>query len=81
MRSERLPSVAAPAGGRDRLSTSSAIPPTHDALGKLAAERGLVVLADAAQSFGASLDGRAAGSLGSLATTSFFPSKPLGLLR
>jgi len=42
------------------------------------AELGLPVLEDAAQAAGATLDGRPAGSLGSAATFSFFPSKNLG---
>jgi dTDP-3-amino-3,4,6-trideoxy-alpha-D-glucose transaminase len=40
-------------------------------------ELGLPVLEDAAQAAGATLDGRHAGSLGSAATFSFFPSKNL----
>ena len=36
------------------------------------------MLADAAQSFGAKLNGRAVGSLGAITATSFFPAKPLG---
>ncbi len=39
---------------------------------------GLPVIEDAAQAIGASLDGRRAGSLGDIATFSFFPSKNLG---
>jgi len=39
---------------------------------------GLLMLCDAAQSFGATLDGRLAGSIGHAASTSFFPAKPLG---
>ncbi|WP_448207930.1 DegT/DnrJ/EryC1/StrS family aminotransferase [Azospirillum sp. sgz302134] len=38
----------------------------------------LFVLADAAQSFGATLSGRRVGGLGDATTTSFFPAKPLG---
>jgi dTDP-4-amino-4,6-dideoxygalactose transaminase len=41
-------------------------------------ELGLPVLEDAAQAVGASLDGRRAGSLGDVATFSFYPSKNLG---
>lgn len=44
----------------------------------LARAHGLKVLADAAQSFGASLDGRRAGTLADATATSFFPAKPLG---
>jgi UDP-N-acetyl-3-dehydro-alpha-D-glucosamine 3-aminotranferase len=39
---------------------------------------GLPVIEDAAQALGASLGGRRAGSLGELATISFYPSKNLG---
>lgn len=38
----------------------------------------LWILADGAQSFGASYQGRKVGSIGEVATTSFFPAKPLG---
>jgi UDP-N-acetyl-3-dehydro-alpha-D-glucosamine 3-aminotranferase len=41
-------------------------------------EIGLPVLEDAAQAIGASLDGHRAGSLGDVATVSFYPSKNLG---
>lgn len=41
-------------------------------------ELGLPVLEDAAQAVGASLGGRRAGSLGNVATFSFYPSKNLG---
>jgi dTDP-4-amino-4,6-dideoxygalactose transaminase len=46
-------------------------------IGEIAA-LGLPVVEDAAQAAGARLDSRAAGSLGTLATFSFFPSKNLG---
>jgi len=36
------------------------------------------VLSDAAQSFGATLDGKSAGTFGDATATSFFPAKPLG---
>lgn len=53
-------------------------PADHDALDQLASEVGWWVLTDAAQSYGATSEGRRAGTLGTLVTTSFFPSKPLG---
>ncbi len=49
-----------------------------DAIGAIAARHGIPVIEDAAQSFGASYKGRRSGSLGTLACTSFFPTKPLG---
>lgn len=49
-----------------------------DAIHAIAAKRGIPVIEDAAQSFGASYKGRKSGSLGTLACTSFFPTKPLG---
>lgn len=53
-------------------------PALDEDLKNLAAEQGWWVLVDGAQSYGATLDGRPTGSLGSLTTTSFFPAKPLG---
>lgn len=50
----------------------------YDAIELVAMEYGLKVLEDAAQSFGASVNGRMAASFGHAATTSFFPAKPLG---
>lgn len=47
-------------------------------LNALAAERGLVVLEDAAQAAGATLDGRKAGAWGTAASFSFYPGKNLG---
>jgi dTDP-4-amino-4,6-dideoxygalactose transaminase len=44
----------------------------------LAERAGMFVLADAAQSFGATLDNRRVGSFGAATSTSFFPAKPLG---
>ncbi len=38
----------------------------------------LLLLCDAAQGYGALLDGRRAGGIGDAASTSFFPAKPLG---
>jgi UDP-2-acetamido-2-deoxy-ribo-hexuluronate aminotransferase len=44
----------------------------------IAAAHGLAVIEDAAQSFGASYQGRRSCALSSFGATSFFPSKPLG---
>jgi len=44
----------------------------------VAERHGLKILADSAQSFGATLDGRHAGTFGDATATSFFPAKPLG---
>ena len=50
----------------------------YDAINAIAAKHGATVIEDAAQSFGASYKNRRSGSLGTLACTSFFPTKPLG---
>ncbi len=49
-----------------------------DPLLRLAAERNLPVIEDAAQSIGAEYKGRRAGSMGAMGCFSFFPSKNLG---
>ena len=49
-----------------------------DAINAIAARHGLAVVEDAAQSFGATYNGRQSGNLSTLGCTSFFPSKPLG---
>lgn len=49
-----------------------------DAVNQIAAKYNLPVIEDAAQSFGASLNGQRSGSMTTIACTSFFPSKPLG---
>lgn len=50
----------------------------YAALSRLAAQHGAYLIEDAAQSWGAQQCGRAAGSFGHIATTSFYPSKPFG---
>jgi dTDP-4-amino-4,6-dideoxygalactose transaminase len=54
------------------------MPADHDAIAAMAAEHGLLVLDDAAQSFGAIYKGRKLGTLATATATSFFPAKPLG---
>lgn len=44
----------------------------------LAEKYGLLILEDGAQGFGGEIDGQKACSFGDIATTSFFPAKPLG---
>jgi dTDP-4-amino-4,6-dideoxygalactose transaminase len=53
-------------------------PADYKAIGEVAAAHGLLVVADAAQSFGASRDGQKVGTLAPYTATSFYPSKPLG---
>ena len=50
----------------------------YDAINAIAAKRGIPVIEDAAQSFGATYKGRKSCNLTTIACTSFFPSKPLG---
>lgn len=53
-------------------------PADYDGLRNVAAGEGLWVLADAAQSFGATRGGRPVGALADMTAVSFFPAKPLG---
>jgi UDP-2-acetamido-2-deoxy-ribo-hexuluronate aminotransferase len=52
----------------------------YDAINAIAARHGLPVIEDAAQSFGASQAGGKSCGRTSIASTSFFPTKPLGAL-
>jgi len=52
-------------------------PADYDAIHAVAALHGLVVIADAAQSFGAARHGRRVGTLARHTATSFYPTKPL----
>ncbi len=54
------------------------LPADYDPVMALAKEKGLFVLEDAAQSFGARYKDRRAGGLGHAGGASFFPAKPLG---
>jgi dTDP-4-amino-4,6-dideoxygalactose transaminase len=54
------------------------LPSHYDEISAVAKKYGLMVLEDAAQSFGAKYRGKRAGSLADAACTSFFPAKPLG---
>lgn len=53
-------------------------PANYDAIQEIADGHKLWVMADGAQSFGATYKGRKVGNIGDMATTSFFPAKPLG---
>jgi dTDP-4-amino-4,6-dideoxygalactose transaminase len=54
------------------------LPADYDAINTLAGRHKLLVIADAAQSFGAASAGRMVGTLAPVTATSFFPAKPLG---
>ncbi|WP_417624803.1 DegT/DnrJ/EryC1/StrS family aminotransferase [Paremcibacter congregatus] len=54
------------------------LPADYDAISAIAGKHGLKIIEDAAQGFGGSINGKMAGSFGDIATTSFFPAKPLG---
>ncbi|MFV2092710.1 MAG: DegT/DnrJ/EryC1/StrS family aminotransferase, partial [Hyphomicrobiales bacterium] len=53
-------------------------PADYRGLAHIADVDSMLVIADAAQSFGAQADNRRVGTMGSLTATSFYPSKPLG---
>ena len=53
-------------------------PADFETIGRICREHGLILIEDAAQGTGASCQGKRCGSFGDIATTSFFPSKPLG---
>lgn len=54
------------------------LPADYESINMIAIENGMVVIEDAAQSFGAEYHGRKACGLGHVGATSFFPAKPLG---
>jgi UDP-2-acetamido-2-deoxy-ribo-hexuluronate aminotransferase len=53
-------------------------PADFDEINAIAAKRGLIVIEDAAQSFGAPYKGKKSCGLTTIGATSFFPAKPLG---
>ena len=53
-------------------------PCDYDAIIPICEKYGLILIEDAAQSFGASYKGKKCCAFGQIATTSFFPAKPLG---
>ena len=54
------------------------LPADYDKIRKVTDKYGIKVLEDGAQGFGGTLHGKRACSFGDIATTSFFPAKPLG---
>ncbi len=52
--------------------------PDYEKLNHLAARRGVTVIEDAAQSFGAEQNGRRSCGVAAIGSTSFFPAKPFG---
>lgn len=54
------------------------LPANYARLEEIAKKYNLFLLEDGAQGFGGTFQGRKVGSFGDLATTSFFPAKPLG---
>lgn len=54
------------------------LPANYVEIEKLAKRYNLLVVEDAAQGFGGRIGSKKAGSFGDIATTSFFPAKPLG---
>ena len=54
------------------------LPANYKAIRAVADKYGLLILEDGAQGFGGCIDGKRACSFGDIATTSFFPAKPVG---
>ena len=54
------------------------LPANYPELEKIAKKYNLKIIEDAAQGFGGEINGKRAGGFGDIATTSFFPAKPLG---
>ena len=54
------------------------LPANYPVLREIAASEGIILISDAAQSFGAEIQGARTGTFADYTTTSFFPAKPLG---
>lgn len=54
------------------------LPANYPQITRIAKKHNLLIIEDAAQGFGGSINNQMAGSFGDIATTSFFPAKPLG---
>ena len=54
------------------------LPANYPELERIAKKYNLKLIEDAAQGFGGGINGKKTGSFGDIATTSFFPAKPLG---
>jgi UDP-2-acetamido-2-deoxy-ribo-hexuluronate aminotransferase len=54
------------------------LPADYSQLADIAAKHDMLIIADAAQSFGGAIDNKPVGSLAPISATSFFPAKPLG---
>lgn len=52
--------------------------PDYDKINAIAAKHGIIVIEDAAQSFGATRNGRKSCGVTTISSTSFYPAKPLG---
>ncbi|MGD9638783.1 MAG: DegT/DnrJ/EryC1/StrS family aminotransferase [Alphaproteobacteria bacterium] len=53
-------------------------PADYDAIAPIAKDENMFIISDAAQSFGATLNGKKVGNIVDITCTSFFPAKPLG---
>lgn len=54
------------------------LPADYPSIKAICEKYNLLLVEDAAQGFGSSINGKMAGSFGDISTTSFFPAKPLG---
>jgi len=54
------------------------LPADYPSIKAICEKYNLLLMEDAAQGFGGSINGKMAGSFGDISTTSFFPAKPLG---